>query len=177
MAVKPQLQKKIDAVDELKVDFKEAQTAILADYRGVNVADITNLRTKLREANIKYKVAKNTLTKRAAHDVGIEGLDSFLEGPTAIAFSTDPVTVAKILTEFAKSNKEFEIKTGLLEGKIINVDSIKALADLPSREVLLSRVLSGMMAPLNGMVNVLQGPIRNFAYALEAYRKQQAGEA
>jgi large subunit ribosomal protein L10 len=115
--------------------------------------------------------------KRAANEKGIELLDSFLEGPNALAFSKDPVAVAKILTEFAKTNKAFEIKAGLLEGKLISFDNIKDLADLPSREVLLARVLSGMMAPLNGMVNVLQGPMRNFAQVLEAYRKQQAGEA
>jgi len=177
MAIKPQRQKKMDAVEELKIDFQEAQAAILADYRGINVSQVTKLRTQLREAGIKFKIAKNTLVKRAANEKGIEGLDSFLEGPNALAFSKDPVAVAKILTEFAKTNKAFEIKAGLLEGKIISFDSIKDLAELPSREVLLARVLSGMMAPLNGMVNVLQGPMRNFAQVLEAYRKQQAGEA
>lgn len=177
MTVKPQRQKKMDVVEELKVDFQESQATILADYRGINVTQITKLRTQLSEAGVKLKVAKNTLVKRAANEKGIDGLDSFLTGPNALAFSKDPVLVAKILTEFSKTNKAFEIKAGLLEGKIISFDSIKELADLPSREVLLARILSGMMAPLNGMVNVLQGPMRNFAQVLEAYRKQQAGEA
>lgn len=177
MAIKAQLQKKMDFVEDLKQNLQEAELAVLADYRGIDVAEITKLRSDLRAAGVKFKVAKNTLTKRAANEVGINSLDPFLEGPTVIAFSKDPVAVAKILTNFAKDKKKLDIKAGLLNGQLVSTENIKDLADLPSREELLGRVLSGMMGPLNGMVNVLQGPIRNFVYVLEAYRKQQAGEA
>lgn len=176
MTVKPQLQKKIDTVAEIKINLG-SQATVLADYRGINVASVTRLRASMREVGIKFKVSKNTLTKRAANELGISSLDSYLEGPTVLAFGNDPAALAKILTDFAKTNKNLVVKVGLLDGKLLTPDNIKTLADLPSREVLLSQVLTGMMAPLNGMVNVLQGPMRNFVQVLEAYRKQQAGEA
>src|SRR5690606_23782635 len=115
-----------------------------------------------------------TLTILAAREVGLDDLEQFLAGPTAIAFGyDDPVTAAKIISEFAKKNKNLEIKGGLVEGKVLDADGVKALADLPSREVLLSMVLRGMQAIIAGMVNVLQGNIRNFVYALEAVRKKK----
>lgn len=104
-------------------------------------------------------------------------MDSILEGPTAVAFSADPVAPAKVLSEFAKDVKTFTIKGGVVEGKIIDPDGVKALADLPSREVLLAQVLRGMQAPLAGMVNVLQGPIRKMGYALEEVRKLKEAQA
>ena len=165
-------------VETVYEKMQSCKSAILADYRGLTVAAVTDLRNKLRESNSDLKVAKNTLIKIAVDKIGIEGLDPYLEGPTAIAFGyDDPVAPAKILSEFARTNKELEIKGGVLEGRVITAQGVKGLASLPSREVLLAKVLGGMQAPLNGFANVLQGNIRNFVYVLEAVRKQKAGEA
>jgi large subunit ribosomal protein L10 len=169
----PNLEEKALVVSEIKEKFQQASGVVLADYRGLTVAQVTQLRTQLRQAGVEYRVMKNTLVRRAANEVGVEGLDPYLEGPTAFAFSADPVAPAKILTEFVKTNKlkTFSIKGGVLEGKVINPEGVKALADLPSREVLLGMVLRGIQAPLAGMANVLQGPIRKMGYALEEVRK------
>lgn len=169
----PNIDAKKVVVEEIKGKLQNAKGVVLADYRGLNVAEVTKLRTKLREAGVEYRVLKNTMTRIAAHDLGINGLDPFLEGPTAIAFGTDPVAPAKVISDFAKTNKNLEIKAGLLEGKVIDFEGVKALADLPPREVLLTQVVTGMQAPLVGMVNVLQGPLRKAVYALDAIRKQK----
>lgn len=165
---------KEEVVQEITEKLQNSVTVVLADYRGLNVAQATTLRSELREANIEYKVLKNTLTKIAAANVGLGDLDQYLEGPTAIAFSyEDPVAPAKLLSKFAKENKEFEIKGGILEGKVVDFEQIKALADLPSREELLAQVLRGMQSPLTGMANVLAGPLRNMANVLDAVRAQK----
>lgn len=167
----PDIEAKSQVVAEIKDKFEHSAGVVLADYRGLTVAEVTKLRVQLREAGVEYRVLKNTMVRRAAHEVGIEGLDSYLEGPTALAFSADPVAPAKVLIDFAKTNKKFSIKAGVVEGKVIDPNGVKSLADLPSREVLLAMVLSGIQAPLAGLVNVLQGPIRKMGYALEEVRK------
>jgi len=169
----PNKEEKALVVTEIMAKFQNASGVVLADYRGLTVAQVTQLRTQLREAGVEYRVLKNSLVRRAASEVGVEGLDSYLKGPTALAFSADPVAPAKVLVEFAKANKlkTLKIKAGVLDGKVIGAEGVKALAELPSREVLLSMVLRGMQAPLAGMANVLQGPIRKMAYALEEVRK------
>ncbi|MEW6663230.1 MAG: 50S ribosomal protein L10 [Bacillota bacterium] len=173
-----QRQKKEAAVAELRQHLQESPLAVLTDYRGLNVKAITSLRVELRQAGIEYKVVKNTLTGLAAKELGLQGLDPYLEGPTAIAFSSkDPVAPAKILLNFAKTNKQLQIKAGLLEGRVIDPDGVKALADLPSREELLGKVLGGMKAPMYGLVNVLSAPMRNLVYVLEAVRKQKEEQA
>lgn len=174
----PNLEEKAQVVSEIKEKFQQASGVVLADYRGMTVAQVTQLRTQLRNAGVEYKVLKNTLVSRAASEIGVEGLDQYLEGPTALAFSADPVAPAKILLEFAKANKlkSLTVKAGVLEGKVIGADGVKALAELPSREVLLAMVLRGMQAPLAGMANVLQGPIRKMGYALEEVRKLKAAQ-
>ncbi len=169
-----QRQQKAEIVAEIKEKLGNARGAVLTDYRGLNVAEMTELRAKLREANVEYKVLKNTLVTIAARDMGLEGLDPYLEGPTAIAFGTeDAVSPAKILSKFAKDHKDLEIKAGILEGKVIGIEEIKALAELPTREELLAQVLRGMQAPMAGFANVLQGTIRNLVYVLEAIRKEK----
>lgn len=165
---------KVEVTNEIKEKLGSSIVSVLADYRGLNVAEMTKLRRQLREAGVEFKVVKNTLTARAARELGLEGLEPYLEGPTAIAFSaTDPVAPAKILSEVVRNSKTFQIKAGVLQGKIISPGDIKALADLPSREQLLGRVVGGFQAPLAGLVNVLAGNIRNLVYALEAIRKQK----
>lgn len=174
----PNFDEKQKVVEDIKKKFQGATGVILADYRGLTVSQVTKLRVELRQAGVEYKVLKNTMVRRAADEVGIKGLEEFLEGPTALAFSVDPVAPAKILSEFSKKNKAtLTIKAGVLEGRVIDAEKVKELANLPSREVLLSQVLAGMQGPLQGMVNVLQGPIRKFGYALEEVRKLKEAQA
>lgn len=162
------------AVADLKAKLSTAQAVVLTDYRGLTVKKVTELRRKLRQAGVEYLVAKNTLTSRAAHAADLAALDQFLAGPTALAFgSADPVVPAKILMDFARDNKELTMKGGVLTGRVIGADQVKALADLPAREVLLSQVLAGMQAPLTGMARVLSGTLSGFVYALDAYRQQR----
>ncbi|MDR3270933.1 MAG: 50S ribosomal protein L10 [Peptococcaceae bacterium] len=162
---------KIQIVTEISANLQKSAGVVLTDYRGLTVAEDTKLRAKLRESGVEYQVLKNTMVKRAADAIGLEGLDPYLAGPTAVAFSEDPVAPAKVLSEFSKTNRKFSIKAGILEGKVIDAEGVKALADLPAREVLLAMVLRGIQAPLTGMANVLQGPIRKLGYALEEVRK------
>ncbi len=164
-------------VSQVAEKFSKSQSVVLADYRGLNVLEVTELRKKLREAGVEYKVIKNTLTSRAAKAANIEGLDEYLSGPTALAFGyNDPVTPAKILATFAKDHKKLELKAGVLEGKIISTKAVTALAELPSREALLGQIAGLLQSPMRGLVTVLSGPLRNLAYATEAVRKQKAGE-
>jgi large subunit ribosomal protein L10 len=132
----------------------------------LNVAQVTELRKKCREAGVEFKVYKNTLTRRATAEVGLSELDAVLTGPTAIAFSAeDEIVAAKVLADFAKTNEALEIKGGVMEGKVLSVEEVKAIASLPNREGLLSMLLS-----------VLQAPIRNFALAVKAVGEQKEGQ-
>ena len=150
-------------VEEITEKFQTAATAVVVDYRGLSVSQVTELRKQLREAGVEFKVYKNTMTRRATEAAGLEGLNANLTGPNAIAFSTeDVVAPAKILNDFAKKNDKLEIKAGVIEGTIATADDIKALAELPSREGLLSMLLS-----------VLQAPMRNFALATKAVAEQK----
>lgn len=171
-------EKKKKVVEEIKNKISESQTVILTDYRGLNVPQINDLRNRLSQEGIEYTVVKNTLTRIAAREAGFEDLTSLLEGPTAIAYSKeDPVAPAKILSGFAKENNKLEIKGGLLEGKIIDLIQIKSLADLPTREVLLAKVIGGMQAPVYGMAYAMQGLLLKTVYALKAISEQKEQEA
>lgn len=155
--------------------INQSKSIVITDYRGLNVSQVTELRRKLREAGVEYKVLKNTMVRFAAKEAGIEGLDDILTGPTAVAFGlTDAVAPAKILSDFAKANDKLQIKAGVLDKKVLTADNVKALADIPSREVLLSMVLRGMQAPISGLVNVLQGNVRNLVYVLAAIQEKKA---
>jgi len=157
------IEQKKHAVEEVATKFKNSVSTIVVDYRGLNVAEVTELRKQLREAGIEFKVLKNSITRRAAEAAGLAGLTDALTGPNAIAFSTeDVVAPAKILNNFAKAHEALEIKAGVIEGNVASVEEVKALAELPSREGLLSMLLS-----------VLQAPIRNFALATKAVADQK----
>lgn len=163
-------------VADIKEKLTGAKGMVITSYRGLTVAQDTKLRSKFREAGVHYQVVKNTMTRIAAHEAGIEGLDQYLEGTTAIAVSnTDPVAPAKVISDFIKEHKldSLEIKAGMVEGKVIDAAGVKSLAALPTREVLIAQVLAGMQSPIVGFVNVLQGSIRNVVYALDALRKQK----
>ena len=165
---------KVAKIAEVKELLTNSKCTILVDYCGLTVAQDTKLRRAMRQAGVKYSVVKNTFIRIAAQEAGIEGLESHLEKNTAIASSPeDPVVVEKIITDFAKENKVMTIKAGILDGKVISAEDIKALASLPSREVLLAKMLGSMMSPISGLANVLQGTIRNFVYVLDAVRKEK----
>lgn len=158
MANEKVIQAKQDAVDVITSKFRESATTVVADYRGLNVAQVTELRKQLREAGIEFQVLKNSLLRRATAAAELTELDEALTGPTAVAFSNeDVVAPAKILNDFAKKNDALKLKGAVVEGRVIGVDEIKALAELPSRDGLLSMLLS-----------VLQAPVRNFALAVKA---------
>lgn len=166
-------------LEEIKEKMSSSQVTVLADFTGISVAKVTDLRSRLRKAGSEMKVAKNTIAGIAAKELGVEGLEQYLEGPTVFAFGIDdPVAPAKILSEFAKEVKQgVDIKAGLLEGKVIDADGVKALADLPSREVLLAKVLGGMQAPMYGFAGVLAANLRNLVYVLDQVRQQKEGQA
>ena len=157
------IEEKKKVVEEITNHFRESQSTVLVDYRGLDVAQLTQLRKELREANVEYKVYKNTLARRAVSQVDLDGLKETLVGPTAVAFSKeDVVAPAKILKNFAKENEALEIKGGVIEGKIATVEQIEELASLPDYNGLVSMLLS-----------VLQAPMRNLAYATKAIADQK----
>ena len=168
------LNQKREVIEGISNKMKAAKGMVFADYRGLTVEQDTELRNALRKAGVEYKVVKNTLTRFAAKENGLEGLDTYLNGPTAMASSADAVAPAKVLSEFAKKYDKLEIKVGVVEGKVIDVNGVKALAELPPREVLIARVLGGFNAPLSGLVNVLNGNIRGLVVALNAIAEQKA---
>lgn len=174
MEKKPQVIAKENEVAELQGLFTNCQAAILTDYRGISVSEDVTLRAKLREAGIEYRVAKNTLLKIACNNSGNTELDTFLSGPTAIAFADDPVAAAKILSEFAKSSKKTEIKAGLLNGQFMDAASVESLAKLPSREVLLAQVAGGLVAPMSSFAGVLSGMLRQVVTVFDAVREQKS---
>lgn len=156
------LEAKKQAVEEIKATLTKAVAGVFVDYCGLTVEQDTKLRNKLREANVEYKVVKNTLTRFAANEIGLEGLDEILNGPTALAISeTDEVIAAKVLAEFAKENEALEIKSGFLEGKVVSVDEVKKLADTPSREVLIAKLMGSMNSPIAALARTLQALVDN----------------
>lgn len=161
---------KSTAVAELTESFRTAAAAVLTEYRGLTVAELKQLRRDLA-ANASYIVSKNTLTKRAAKDAGIEGLDELLVGPSAIAFvKGDAVETAKGIRNFAKTNPLLIIKGGVFEGKVISAEDVKKLANLESREVLLSKMAGAMLASLTKAAYLFNAPLAQAARAVDALR-------
>lgn len=147
---------RLQLVDEIKDLIDKSQSVVFVDYRGLTVSEVTELRNKMREAGVVYKVLKNTYVKRAADALGIEGVEAYLEGPTAVAFGVeDAVSPAKILADFIKATKKTELKGGILEGKAIDVDTVKSLSEIPSRDELLAKMLGSLNAPITNFVRVL----------------------
>ncbi|WP_028777680.1 50S ribosomal protein L10 [Shimazuella kribbensis] len=157
------LEKKQQVVADVKEKLTASVSTVVTDYRGLSVAEVTELRKQLREAGVEYRVLKNTLVRRATGEIGLSDMDQFLTGPTAIAFSKDDVVApAKVLHNFAKEHKNLEIKGAIVEGAIVGPEKVEEIASLPSREGLLSMLLS-----------VLQAPVRNFAYSVKAVAEQK----
>ncbi|NLT31409.1 MAG: 50S ribosomal protein L10 [Propionibacterium sp.] len=159
---------KAATVAELKEQFVNSDAAVLTEYRGLTVAELKELRRNLGE-DATYAVAKNTLTKIAAAEAGIEGLDEMFVGPTAIAFiKGDVAAVAKNLRNFAKANPFLVLKGGVMEGRTLDADAVKKLADLESREVLLAKLAGGMQSALQGAVSLFAAPLAQAARGLGA---------
>lgn len=153
-------------VQEIKDKLDRAQSVILSDYRGLTVEEDTELRRKLREAGVEYKVLKNTLTSIAAKEAGYAEIDKYLSGPTSFAFGyDDPTAPARILSDFAKEHKKMEFKGGIVQGKIFDTDKVKELASIPPKEVLIAKLLGSFKAPLS-----------NFAYLLNAIKEKKEQE-
>ena len=155
------IEQKQAVVSEIKEKFENAKSVVLFDPRGLKVSEVTELRKALRESGSDYKVYKNTLAKRALVDSGLE-LDSYLEGPTAISFSTDELAPVKILSEFAKSHGALELKAGVVEGKVANIEELNSYAAIPSREGLLTMLAGGLI-----------GTVKDLSICLDLYTKEK----
>ncbi len=173
------LEQKQKIVAEIKEKFEKASSVVVVDYRGINVEQVTELRKQYRAADVEYAVLKNTMVKRAVDELGIEGLSEHLEGPNAFAFSYgDPVASAKVLCDFINKTKceHLEIKAGYVDGSALDVAGVKALAELPPKEVLVAKLMGSLNAPMTNFVGVLSATLRSLVYAIDAIRKQKAGE-
>lgn len=156
-------------VQELNARLLETQATFIADYRGINVEQVTEMRRELTQAGVEYRVVKNKLLKLAAKDTPAEGLQEFCAGPTAIALSgADPVAPAKILSKYAKAVEAFDLKAGVLDGKLLSVADISALADLPSREEMLAKMLGSLNAPVSNFVGTMAAIPRSLVQVLNA---------
>lgn len=162
-------------VEEIKDRFAGSQAVILADYRGLSVKELQQLRVKLRDAGAELTVYKNSLTEIAMRELALPSMTEYLAGPTAFVFATeDPVAPAKALTAFAKDHKALELKGGLVENQVVDADGVKAIATLPSREELIAKLLGTMVNPIAGFARVLNGPVEAFARTVQAVADQKA---
>ncbi len=171
MITRKEKERRIKAIAE---DLQQAGLIVFTDYRGLDVTGISSLRKNLRIEQCRYRVIKNTLTRLACRQAGLENLESYLTGPTAIAFtSADPVAAARVLLGFSGEHKTFIIKGGMLEGQLLAPERVKELGQIPPREILYARICGGFQAPIYGLATVLQGTISKLVYALEAVRGQK----
>ncbi len=160
-------------VEELHAGFADASAGVVARYRGLSVAQMSDLRRRLRDTGVSIQVVKNTLARRAAKDTRFEEAMPLFTGPVAIAYGNDPVGMAKAMSDFAKEHEALEIQGGVLDGKAVTAAEIKALASLPSREVLLAKMLGSMQAPISGFVRTLNEIPSSFVRVLAAIRDQK----
>lgn len=178
------MKRKTKLLDTIRDRFSRSSIAIVTDYRGessgISVKEITELRSRLRERGGEYCVVKNTLARKACAELGVEGLDADLKGPTAIAFGyDDPAGVAKALLDFAKENKAKgvpDFRSGYMDGKVLSKEEIQALADLPTLPQLQTQILGLMLAPHRNTLGLLNAPGRKVAQLLEAWRAKQEDE-
>ncbi|MBR0576318.1 50S ribosomal protein L10 [Proteiniclasticum sp. BAD-10] len=147
---------KAEKVSEIKEKIQKAKSLVLVTYQGINVEQDTELRKTLRNSNVEYRVYKNTMVTRAAQELGIEGLDKYLEGPVSVAFGyEDETTAAKLIAEFAKTAKKLEIKGGYVDGTVYDAELMNQLAKIPSKEVLIAKFLGSIKSPLSNLVYML----------------------
>ena len=155
------IEQKAGVVTEIKERFENAKSVVAFDYRGLSVAEVTELRRKLREVGADYKVYKNTLTKRALDELNID-MNEYLAGPSAIAFGTDELSIVKIINDFAKEHEALELKAGIVEGKVAGLEDLKRYAAIPSRDTLLTMLAAGLM-----------GTVRDLSICLDLYSKEK----
>jgi large subunit ribosomal protein L10 len=168
---------KARTIDELSGQLSRAQLIIVTDYRGLKVADLQTLRGNLRPSGAEFHIAKNTLTRIAANNAGVVGLDPFLEGPSALVFAfEDPVQTAKAVNDFVRTSRILAVKGGVMGDRAVSAADVEAIATLPSREELQARLLGLMVSPLTRTLGVLSGPSRSMVYLLSA-RAEQDGAA
>ena len=166
---------KENLVVEIKARLNDAGALLLADYRGLTVKEMQELRNLLRATGSELKVYKNSLAEIAIRELALPNLDEYLAGPTAIIFTgEDPVAPAKALTTFAKTHKALELKGGLVENQVVDAEGVKAIATLPSREELIAKLLGTMLNPIVGFARVLNGPVEAFARTVQAVADQKA---
>ena len=165
--------KKIEVVDAFKKLVEDSEITVATKYIGINAEQATTLRERLREAQVEFKVFKNTLVKRALDDLELSDAVPFMDGPTAWAFCSDPVVPAKTLKEFGKEVPFVEMTGAILDGQILDKAELDSLAALPSRDALVAQVVGTIAAPLRNLVGVLSAPARDLANVLEQIRKQQ----
>lgn len=164
---------KMQAVKELSDQLARAQMVIVADYRGLKVADMQTFRGNLRPSGGEVHIAKNTLTRIAASNVGITGLDALLEGPSALVFAfEDPVQTAKAVSDFVRVSRILAVKGGVMEGRAVSAADVEAIATLPSREELQAKLLGMLVSPMSRTLGVLGGPSRSMVYLLNARAEQ-----
>jgi large subunit ribosomal protein L10 len=170
-------EEKARVIEELTERLKGG-SVVLVDYQGMNVAQSTRLRARSRETGVEFVVAKNTLAQLAADRAGVKDISEFLVGPTAMAFSEDPVAGAKLMAEFSNEVESFEVKGGLLDsGRVLGAQEVVELSRLPGREQLIAQVVGGIQSPIAGLVNVLNGTIRNLAVVLNQVAEQKSAQA
>jgi large subunit ribosomal protein L10 len=171
---KARKEQKAEQVELLTEKLKKAKVAVLTDYRGLTVSQIQELRARLRTGNVEYRVVKNTLARRAADAAGYKDLESELKGPVAIAFGYDDLSLPpRLINEFVRTTRlKLEVVGGLVEGRVVNRDQIKQLADLPSREVLLAQLLGTLQSPVAQLVGIMQTPVQQLIGVLNAYKSK-----
>ena len=168
---------KAEVIDEISAQVAKAQSIVLAEYRGLEVGHITVLRRKARESGVYLRVLKNTLARRAVVGTPFEGLADKMVGPLVYGISTDPVAPAKVLNDFAKGNDKLVLKAGAMPNSVLDVNGVKALATMPSRDELLSKLMGTMQAPIAQFVRTLNEVPTKFARGLAAVRDQKAEAA
>jgi large subunit ribosomal protein L10 len=171
---KARKEQKAEQVELLTEKLKKAKVAVLTDYRGLTVSQIQDLRGKLRTGNVEYRVVKNTLARRAAEAAGYKDLESELKGPVAIAFGYDDLSLPpRLINEFVRTTRlKLDVVGGLVEGRVVNRDQIKQLADLQSREVLLAQLLGTLQSPVAQLVGIMQTPVQQLIGVLDAYKSK-----
>ena len=155
------IEQKAAVVSEIKKNFEDAKSVVLFDYRGLSVGEVTDLRRKLRDAGATYKVYKNTLTKRALDELKVD-MNEYLAGPSAVSFGTDELSIVKVLNDFSKEHDALQLKAGIVEGKVANLDDLKRYAAIPSRDTLLTQLAAGLM-----------GTVRDLSICLDLYAKEK----
>lgn len=171
------LESKKQIVSELTEKLKSAAAGVIVDYRGLTVEEDTELRKKFREAGVNYSVIKNSLLGYAAKNVGLDGLDEVLHGPTALAYHTDDmVAPAKIFSDFAKEHEVITLKSGFMEGKVMTLDEVKTLASTPSKDVLIAKIMGSLQSPVSGLVRLLDTIVNNGVEIADLIAKNSPAE-